>query len=156
MKRVNSQKSFASNNSVNHEHIRDQIRKQLLDCLIVEDKEEKVKDKITELSESMENEIFNIAGQDAKSKTYREKCKKFIARIKGNRNSHIRQLLINGILEINNFCALKDEQLGDDKYFMKFNIKEIQRVKACLKIPKSSEPRKEEVIVDPYYNVLFY
>jgi hypothetical protein len=68
----------------------------------------------------IENLIFELTGKNSKDKAYREKAKKILARLKGNRNGIVRSVLKKGILSATEFCRLSDKQLDDDSYFEKF------------------------------------
>jgi len=68
----------------------------------------------------IENSIFELTGKNSKDKPYREKAKKIISRLKGNRNSNIRETLKSGLMSASEFCKLSDKQLDDDSYFEKF------------------------------------
>ncbi len=68
----------------------------------------------------IENFIFEYTGKNSKDKAYREKAKKILARLKGNRNGIVRSVLKKGIISASDFCKLNDKQLDDDSYFEKF------------------------------------
>lgn len=61
-----------------------------------------------------------MTGKNSKDKAYREKAKKILARLKGNRNVIVRSVLKNGIISASDFCKLNDKQLDDDSHFEKF------------------------------------
>ena len=101
--------------------MREQIKKQLLDSL-----EEKNDDKVTnlkfkssELCLNFENSIFELTGKNSKDKSYREKTKKIIGRIKGARNNNIRIMLKSDILSVEEICKMSDKQIDDEAYFTK-------------------------------------
>ena len=101
--------------------MREQIKKQLLDSL-EEKNDNTVKDlkfKSTELSLNFENNIFELSGKNSKDKSYREKTKKIIGRIKGARNNNIRIMIKSGIISIEELCKMSDKQIDDESYFTK-------------------------------------
>lgn len=101
--------------------MREQIKKQLLDSL-EEKNDNSVKDlkfKSSELSVNFENLIFELTGKNSKDKSYREKSKKIIARIKGTRNNNVRIMLKSGILIVEELCKMTEKQIDDDSYFTK-------------------------------------
>jgi hypothetical protein len=132
MKRVNSQKSIASNSSANHDHVREQIRKQLVEAFDLQDSVNESKYEITEVADFIEKEIYNLSEGDVKGKLYRDKCKKIIMRLKGKRNQHIRQMLREGGLDIALLCKMSDVQLDDDNQF-----KKVERVRCAVKPPRA-------------------
>ena len=69
----------------------------------------------------IEEEIFKQNNNNSQCKGYRDKIRKIEFRIKGNRNLFIREMLKEGLIEINIFCGLDDKTLNDDNYFK--NIK---------------------------------
>jgi hypothetical protein len=101
--------------------MREQIKKQLLDSL-EEKTDNSLKDlkfKSSELALNFENSIFENTGKNSKEKSYREKTKKIIGRIKGARNNNIRIMLKSGIILIEELCKMTDKQIDDDLYFTK-------------------------------------
>ena len=99
--------------------MREQIKKQLLDSL--EEKNDNavnsLKFKSSELSLQFENSIFELTGKNSKDKSYREKTKKIITRIKGARNNNIRIMLKSGIIHVDEICKMSDKQIDDESYF---------------------------------------
>ena len=68
----------------------------------------------------IENQIFEISGKNSKDKSYREKAKKIISRIKGSRNAFIRSIIRQNLIPIVEFCKIPDKQLDDDSFFDKY------------------------------------
>lgn len=101
--------------------MREQIKKQLLDSLEPAN-DNNIKDlkiKSDELSVNLENAIYEITGKNSKDKSYREKTKKIITRLKGTRNQNVRILLKCSIITVDQLCSLSDKQVDDDAYFNK-------------------------------------
>ena len=101
--------------------MREQIKKQFLDALepLNDSNIKDLKTKSDELSVLLELNIFDITGKNSKEKSYREKTKKIITRLKGTRNQNIRSLLKSGIITVEELCKLSDKQIDDDSYFAK-------------------------------------
>lgn len=101
--------------------MREQIKKQLLDSLEPnsDSSTKDLKIKSGELSISLENAIFEVTGKNSKDKSYREKTKKIITRLKGTRNANVRLLLKSSIITVEQLCKLNDKQIDDDAYFNK-------------------------------------
>jgi len=98
------------------------VKKQITEAFEVSNESHDINKKIpieTIISE-IENSIFEITGKNSKDKPYREKAKKIISRLKGNRNSNIRETLKSGLISASEFCKLSDKQLDDDSYFENF------------------------------------
>ena len=67
----------------------------------------------------IEEEIYQLNGNDSKNKSYREKIKKIESRIKGSKNRFIRDALKNGLIDVKSFCQIDDNNFHDDNYFKK-------------------------------------
>jgi hypothetical protein len=90
---------------------RENVKKQLLEAF----------DNLDEaIVNEIENLIFELTGKNSKDKSYREKAKKILSRLKGSRNSTIRGLIKKNIISVSDFCKMNDKQLDDDSYFDKF------------------------------------
>jgi hypothetical protein len=126
--------------------MRENIKKQLLDALEPQnDSSQNFKFDSKQLSTDMEISIFEITGKNSKDKSYREKSKKIVSRLKGNRNAHIRKLLKTGIISVNDFCSLNDKQMDDDGYFNKLGGNEqsnndVVKSKGGIRPPKLNIP----------------
>jgi len=72
-----------------------------------------------QLAAEIENIIYEITGKNSRDKSYREKSKKIMSRLKGGRNSQLRISLRSGNMTASEFCKLTDKQLDDDSYFDK-------------------------------------
>lgn len=102
-----------------------------------------------QLVNQIENGIFEETGKNSKDRSYREKARKIVTRMKGNRNSNVRNLLKTGNITVNEFCKLSDKQLDDDKFFDKFcNNGENQPSTEVKKTYKPPVLKKVPQIVD--------
>lgn len=73
-----------------------------------------------QLVNEIENFVYEMTGKNSKDKSYREKAKKILTRLKGNRNGMVRGLLKSGTISTSDFCKLSDKQLDEDSYFEKY------------------------------------
>jgi hypothetical protein len=100
--------------------MRDQIKKQLLKALHCGTQIEDSKRTAEQLSTEIEGFAFELTGKNAKNKAYRERTKKVINRLKGNRNQTVRTVLKKGVLSVEDFTKLSDKEIDDDSFFIKF------------------------------------
>jgi hypothetical protein len=154
MKKVPSQKSLCSNDSNSGEHVREQIRKQLADAFDIKDSTNNSKYNNNEIVTLLEDEIFNFSKQDPKSKAYRDRSKKIIFRLKGNRNTSIRISLLEGSLSIAKLCGLSDKELDDDNSFKK-NETNKQTSKGNIYKPPMLKKVEQNTFEKEIINVLF-
>ena len=127
------------------------MKKQLLEALESQNDENIQNIKFTneQLVNQIENGIFEETGKNSKDRSYREKARKIVTRMKGNRNSNVRNLLKTGNITVNEFCKLSDKQLDDDKFFDKFcNNGENQPSTEVKKTYKPPVLKKVPQIVD--------
>jgi hypothetical protein len=124
--------------------MREQIKKQISEALDSGTQIDSPKFPTEQLSHDIENEIFELTGKNSKDKTYREKTKRIIARLKGNRNQIVRNVLKNGVLLAQDFTKLSDKEIDDDNYFNKFASSEETNVtkgpKGITKPPRIAVP----------------
>ena len=99
---------------------REDIKKRILESLDSQSEViENAKLSSEELAIELENFIFEITGKNSRDKSYREKSKKIMSRLKGARNSQLRASLRTAKMTASDFCKLSDKQLDDDSYFEK-------------------------------------
>jgi hypothetical protein len=99
---------------------REDIKKRILESFDSQSELiENAKFSLEELAIELENVIFEITGKNSRDKSYREKSKKILSRLKGARNSQLRASLRTGKMNVSDFCKLSDKQLDDDSYFEK-------------------------------------
>ncbi len=99
---------------------REDIKKRLLESFESQsDVIENAKYASDQLAAEIEKIIYEITGKNSRDKSYREKSKKIMSRLKGARNSQLRISLRSGNMTVSDFCKLSDKQLDDDSYFDK-------------------------------------
>ena len=98
---------------------RENAKKQLLNSLEprTDSSIEGIKFTAEQLSVEIEGLVYKSNGNVSQSKDYRDKIRKYELRIKGNRNSFIREILKKGIITAEAFCSLEDKVLNDDNHF---------------------------------------
>jgi hypothetical protein len=105
--------------------MREQIKKQIIEALDSGTQIEHPKFTAEQLSTEIEGSVYELTGKNSKDKAYREKTKKVINRLKGNRNQIVRNVLKNGVLSVQDFTKLSDKEIDDDSYFNKFGGEEV-------------------------------
>lgn len=94
--------------------------KDLLDSTSNEIDESELKyESNVKVAELIENEIFLFANENSKDRTYRDKGKSLINRLKGDRNIFFRNAIRIGNLSIESFCSMTEQQL--DELYKKSN-----------------------------------
>ena len=98
---------------------RENAKKQLLNSLEprTDSSIEGIKFTAEQLSVEIEGLVYKSNGNVSQSKDYRDKIRKYELRIKGNRNSFIREILKKGVITAEAFCSLEDKVLNDDNHF---------------------------------------
>ena len=94
---------------------RENVKKALMNALEPK-KDGNFKFSSEKIALEIEEEIFKQNNNNSQCKGYRDKIRKIEFRIKGNRNLYIREMLKEGLIEINIFCGLDDKNLNDDNY----------------------------------------
>ena len=124
---------------------------------------EETKLTVEHLVNELESFIFDFSGKNSKDKSYREKAKKIITRVKGSRNGFIRTILRSGMILPSEFCKLNEKQLDDDAYYEKFrtngNVQTETKPKSGIRPPliknipiHSIDLSSNTETIDEYYN----
>ena len=115
-----------------------------LECLSDSIDANSIKYKSEVLSVEIEDEIFNLTGKNSKDKVYREKTKKIINRLKGNKNLIVRTALKTGFIAVKDFVKLNDKDLEDDKLFtVSIDI----GINNNVELKKSTKPPKLKPVI---------
>ena len=112
-------KNENGHNQIKKDSTRENVKKTLINALEQKNDENNFKLTSEKIAIEIEEEIFEQNDNNAKNKGYRDKIKKIEFRIKGNKNSFIREILKNGLIDIKTFCQLDEQTLNDDNYFKK-------------------------------------
>jgi hypothetical protein len=101
--------------------MREQIKKQFTEALESGTQIENPVFTSDQLGIDIESLCFSLTGENSKDKAYRDKTKRIINRLKGNRNQIVRNILKNGTLSAQEFANIKDKEMDDDSYFNKYS-----------------------------------
>jgi hypothetical protein len=116
--------------------MREQIKKQIFEALESGTQIENPKYTSDQLSIDIESSVYELTGKNSKDKAYREKTKKVINRLKGNRNQVVRNILKNGTISVSEFTKLSDKEIDDDNYFNKYSGEDVSNIKGSKGITK--------------------
>ena len=122
------------------DNIRVQIVNQLKEILKNKQDEQEFADEIVDdLVQRIEEAVFNYSGNDCKCKTYRERGRFLLGKIKGNKALGIRIAILNKTFDFPAFCLSSNEEIEE-------KLKEFQELKVVKRLipPKFSSPAKVE------------